>query len=424
MAGDRFDLVIFGATGFTGKYTVKEAARLAKEKSISWGVAGRRKEALEAVLKEFAPDFDNIPIIIADVNDEESLKKMTEQAKVIVNCCGPYRFFGEPVVKACIATRTHHVDVSGEPQYMERIQLEYNKAAQEAGIYIVSACGFDSIPCDLGVIFTQQKFEGEVNSIETYLNTWKTENAAGGAAIHYGTWESAVYGLAHANELRELRRKLYPEPLPDLEPKLKSRGKVHKSALSTGYSVPFPGADRSIVIRSQRFLYEKYKQRPVQIQTYVTFKSALSLMATAIVGLFFSLLTKCECGRKLLLKHPKFFSAGFVSHEGPKPETMENTHFSITFKASGWTEKLAEPTDKHQEPPNKDLITKVSGVNPAYGATCTALLLSAITILKEADKIPDNGGILPPGAAFAKTSLIEELNKNGFKFEVISSIEK
>lgn len=194
------------------------------------------------------------------MKDEESLKKMTAQAKVLVNCCGPYRFYGEPVIKACIATHTHQVDVSGEPQvifskcfkiikvnnlilillvtcaiyfyivypfifvlqYIESIQLKYNKAAEEAGIYIISACGFDSIPCDLGIIFTQQKFNGEVNSIETYLNTWVTTKVSG-ALIHYGTYESAIYGIANFHELRELRSKLYPERLPQFWPKLKPR---------------------------------------------------------------------------------------------------------------------------------------------------------------------------------------------------------
>ena len=78
-----------------------------------------------------------------------------------------------------------------------------------------------------------------------------------------------------------------------------------------------------------------------------------------------------------------------ASHEGPKPELMENTHFSITFRASGWKEKLAEPTDTHSEPPNKEMITKVTGVNPGYGATCTILLIAALTTLNETDKMPD-----------------------------------
>lgn len=85
---------------------------------------------------------------------------MTKMAKVIINCCGPYRFYGENVVKACVDTRTHHVDISGEPEYMERMQLKYHDIAKEKGIYIVSACGLDSIPADLGVVFLEQNFNG------------------------------------------------------------------------------------------------------------------------------------------------------------------------------------------------------------------------------------------------------------------------
>lgn len=102
---------------------------------------------------------------------------------------------------------------------MEKMQLEYDKAAREAKIYIVSACGFDCIPSDMGIIFTQKQFSGEINSIETYLTTWQPKNY-GGTSFNYATWESAVYGLAHANELRELRSKLYRKKFPALEPKL------------------------------------------------------------------------------------------------------------------------------------------------------------------------------------------------------------
>ncbi|KAG7198229.1 hypothetical protein KM043_005636 [Ampulex compressa] len=388
-----------------------------------WPKYCQRGKGLEAVLKEFAPTLENVPIIIADLSDTKSLEDMTAKAKVIVNCCGPYRFYGEPVVKACIATHTHHVDVSGEPLYMEKMQLEYNKAAQDAGVYIISACGFDSIPNDMGVIFAQQKFGGEVNSVETYLCGNMTKKLSG-AIVHYGTWESAIYGYAHANELRGLRTKLYPEKLPQFLPKLKSRGIIHESAVTGCWSAPFPGSDRAVIIRTQRFFYENYKQRPVQSQVYISFNSFFGLLKTALVAMVFGILAKFECGRKLLLKYPAFFSAGFASHEGPLPDEMEHVHFKILVKAQGWTEQLAGPNEEHTSPPNKELIAKVSGVNPGYGFTCTAVLLSAITILKESDKMPHNGGVLTPGAAFSKTSLIEELNNNGLSFEVVSSIEK
>lgn len=105
---------------------------------------------------------------------------------------------------------------------MESIQLKYNKAAQDAGVYIISACGLDSIPCDLGVIFTQQKFDGDINTIESYLKYWISKEV-NSASAHYGTYESAVYGVANYKELRKIRKELYPERLPLLGPKLKKR---------------------------------------------------------------------------------------------------------------------------------------------------------------------------------------------------------
>lgn len=75
---------------------------------------------------------------------------------------------------------THHVDVSGEPQYMEQMQLKYNDEANEKGVYIVSACGFDSIPADMGLQFFEKHFDGDVHSVETYLKTW-TEGSVGRA---------------------------------------------------------------------------------------------------------------------------------------------------------------------------------------------------------------------------------------------------
>lgn len=92
---------------------------------------------------------------------------MTSHAKVIVNCCGPYQWYGEVVVKACIETGTHHVDISGEPQFLEEMQLKYHRAAEEKGVYIVGACGFGSLPSDLGTLFLRKHFKGKI--FYTYL---------------------------------------------------------------------------------------------------------------------------------------------------------------------------------------------------------------------------------------------------------------
>lgn len=376
---------------------------------------------LKEMGKKANQDLSKTPIILADIKDQKSLVEMSKKAKIIVNCCGPYRHFGEQVVKACVEAGTHHVDVSGEPQYMETMQLKYNEQAREKGIYIVSACGFDSIPADMGTVFLQENFNGTVNSVETYLRTYSINDyKPTGAGINFGTWESAVYGLAHANELRGIRTQLFPTRLPRFAPNLKDRSVIHKSEyVENRWCLPFPGSDRSVVMRSQRHFFDKDKQRPVQMRAYVAFDTIGAIFGVIFVGAIFALMARFSFGRKLLLAHPKFFSFGFVSHEGPKEETNENNEFEMTFVGQGWKEKLAEATDKFSSKTDKKMIVRVKGRNVGYGATCVALLLTATTILKEGKKMPENGGVFPPGAAFKNTGLIKELQNNGFTFEVV-----
>ena len=105
-------------------------------------------------------DLSNVDKIVADASDYDSLRSMAAEANVIVNCVGPYLAYGEPVVKACLAEGTNHVDISGEIQFLEKILILYHKEAEMKGLYVVGACGYDSIPADCGVVYLQQKFEG------------------------------------------------------------------------------------------------------------------------------------------------------------------------------------------------------------------------------------------------------------------------
>lgn len=386
------DLVIFGASGFTGKYTVFEAAQILRD--VKWGIAGRSKAKLQQVLKEMGKksgkNLEDIPIIVADVEDPESLVDMAKQCKIIVNCCGPFRFFGEPVVAACVEAGTHHVDVSGEPQYMESVQLKFHEEAQKKDVYIVSACGFDSVPADLGVVFLEKSFDGVVNSVESYLDVAINSNSSKKSSpIHFGTWDSAVHGLSTAAELQSLRRRLFKERLPKFSPVLRNRPLLHKSPLvENKWCLPFLGSDRSVVMRSQRFLYETEGKRPVQMRPYFATPSLVHSFLIMLVGLVFGILTRFCLGRKMLLRFPKIFSLGFVSHEGPSEEEMEATTFTMTMQGRGWTEKLASATDQYKDSPDKKMTIRVSGTNPGYGATCVALLLSARTIIKETQSLP------------------------------------
>ncbi|XP_075975994.1 saccharopine dehydrogenase-like oxidoreductase isoform X2 [Anticarsia gemmatalis] len=425
MSWDRLDLVIFGATGFTGKQTVIHMMEFAEKYNIrSWGVAGRSDKKLAELMKEVGQKTGKksaahaVTVIIADINDEKSLKNMCSRCKVLVNCCGPYRLYGEPVVKAAVESKTHYVDISGEPQFMEKMQLKYNDMACEAGVYIISACGWDSIPSDMGVMFLKQNFEGTLNSVRSYMKSEippeAMAKAEGRGVINYGTWESLVHGVAHNNELPALRKKLYPEPLPSLKPKL-CRQKIHKKEGEGNYYLPFLGADESVVYRTQRYLFHREGQRPIQFKAYFESGSLLRTFGFFLFAVMIFLMTRLTCFMKLLLCFPRLFTWGFVSRDGPTEAVMNACKFTFELIGEGWK----KGTDIDGKP-NKKMVVMVTGTNPGYGATCVALLSSAVVILKEREHLSGSGGVMTPGAVFKSTNLIRYLNENDLNYEVVS----
>lgn len=415
----RLDLVIFGATGFTGKHAVIQMVKFAKTFNLTWAVAGRSEKKLLDVMQEAAQksgeDVSSIKLIVADVKDDDSLNAMCAQCKVLVNCCGPYRLYGEPVVKAAIKNKTHYVDVSGEPQFMETMQLVYSEQARDAGVYVISACGWDSVPADLGVIYLMKNFDGVVNSVESYVSThvpapYSAEMWASGG-INYGTWESLVYALSHHNELVGLRKKLYPEPLPIFKPKI-HRKILHKK--DGKWCLPFLGSDEPVVYRTQRHRYDTEQQRPVQFKAYLKVGTLFQALLLAFAATIVYAMSKLKFTRKILLDYPKLVTFGAVTKEGPSEAVTKNTEFKFELFGKGW----AKEEDVNVNSPDKELVVEVSGTNPGYGATVVALLMCAITILREKEKMPPSGGVITPGIAFKNTNIFENLNANDLKFQV------
>ncbi|CAH1262532.1 SCCPDH [Branchiostoma lanceolatum] len=169
----KYDVVVFGASGFTGQYVVEELGRVTseEERGLTWAVAGRSEDKLNKVLEKASATIgvdlkDVVDVLVADVEKEETLNDMAAQAQLVLNCVGPYRFFGEPVVKACVKNKAHHIDISGEPQYLESMQFKYDEEAKKKGVYIVQCCGFDSVPADLGVLYTVKNFPGKTGTTD------------------------------------------------------------------------------------------------------------------------------------------------------------------------------------------------------------------------------------------------------------------
>ncbi|KAB1258821.1 Saccharopine dehydrogenase-like oxidoreductase [Camelus dromedarius] len=174
-----FHLVVFGASGFTGQFVTEEVAReqVSPERNshLPWAVAGRSREKLQRVLERAAMKLgrptlsSEVGIIICDITNPASLDEMAKQATVVLSCVGPYRFYGEPVVKACVENGTSCIDICGEPQFLELMYWKYHEKAAEKGVYIIGSSGFDSIPADLGVIYTKNKMNGTLTAVESFL---------------------------------------------------------------------------------------------------------------------------------------------------------------------------------------------------------------------------------------------------------------
>jgi len=415
----RYDLVIYGASGFTGQYVIEFLHKAAVEHNLSWAVAGRDEGRLKAALARagavVAADLSRVATIVCDSSDTSSLLAMASQAKVVLNCVGPYRFYGEPVVEACVEAGSHHVDISGEPQYLEKMQLKYHQKAVENGVYVVGACGFDSIPADLGQICVRNAMKGDVNSVETYLRVIVPDLP--GATINFATWQSAIYGFAHAKELGKTRKQLFPDRMPSSKPKLLPRGSLHYSNIVNTWCMPFMGSDKSVMTRTQRSFYHDKGQRPTQLACYAQFQSIISCFMLMLVGLVFGILANYSWGRTLLEKFPGIFSFGFISKSGVPKEKADNTNFEMTLIGEGWNHRIED--EKTAGKPNRKVTTVVKGKNIGYGATCECIVQSALVILQEMDKMPNAGGVYAPGYAFAETTLIQRLTERDVTFTTV-----
>ena len=156
MSEREFDLVVFGASGYTGKLVAEYIQNeYGGDQSLKWALAGRNKDKLAGIKEDLNLESD-LTILEVDSNDQESLDAMTSAAKCILTTVGPYQLYGSNLVESCAKNGTDYVDLTGEPGWMYEMINEHKEAAKKSGARIVFSCGFDSIPFDLGVYFVQQ----------------------------------------------------------------------------------------------------------------------------------------------------------------------------------------------------------------------------------------------------------------------------
>lgn len=380
------DLALFGATGFTGSLTADYlGAHIPKTKK--WAIAGRNAAKLKVVADRIAKSGGVVPTIIeADIADAASMKALAEQTRVLITTVGPYLQHGEPAVKACAEAGTHYVDLTGEPEFVDRMWLKYHEIAKASGAKIVHACGFDSIPYDLGVLYTVEQLpEGVPISIEGYIR-------AGGTASG-GTYHSAIGAFSRLREAGKTaaeRRKLEERP-PGR--KVRGAGKIGRGARGEGWGLPLPTIDPQVVLRSARSL-DRYG--PDFTYSHFAHFKKLHMMAGTIAGAGVLMAgSQLAPTRKLLLK---LRGPG----DGPTEEQRAKSWFKLLLIAkAGGTE----------------LTTQVSGGDPGY--TETAKMLSESGLCLAFDKLPKVSGQTTTAVAMGD-ALIKRLQAAGITFEVIS----
>eukprot|EP00697_Spironema_sp_BW2_P012272 gnl/Spiro4/28483_TR14075_c0_g1_i1.p1 gnl/Spiro4/28483_TR14075_c0_g1~~gnl/Spiro4/28483_TR14075_c0_g1_i1.p1 ORF type:complete len:400 (-),score=88.55 gnl/Spiro4/28483_TR14075_c0_g1_i1:257-1456(-) len=377
-----FDIVIFGATGFTGQFVVRELISRAWDDprhALKWAVAGRSSERLSDLLgrtkvwarNTFGTKCEElvsfVGVIVAACDDRNSMEAMCARTRLLINCVGPYRFYGEITVSSCILTRTDYIDITGEPQFIESMIMKYHDKAAQAGTLVVPSCGFDSVPADLGALFLQKAFAHlglACSSIDSIVSI-----AAGphGAKGHYTTWECAVHGFGDQQALKQIRMAAKWPPVKAFGPPQQIRNRPFRDPrVGHLWCYMFPGSDASVVRLSQQTLSRLQPSfQPCSYSAYFSLSTFLYLPVLFVVGGVMRFLSRWRWGRWLLLTFPRFFSYNFFSHDGPTEQQMNETSFKMKLFGKGYQRSATTFSDE-----NATLINAVvSGPEPGYVAT-------------------------------------------------------
>lgn len=386
MSERTYDVVVYGATGFTGRL-VAEYLAANYSGDVKWAMAGRSKAKLETVRGEIGAPGDT-PLIVADAEDPQSLAALAEATRAVITTVGPYQSYGEPLVKACVEAGTDYVDLCGEPAWMADIIADYDAAARESGARIVLSCGFDSIPFDLGVYLLQQHAKEKTGE--------PLQRVKGRVRKMKGTFSGGT-AASFAESMKRAAKE--PEVLDLLKDPF---------ALTPGFSGP----------------KQPHGARPLYEEDLGSW-SAPFIMATINVKNIHrsNFLLGHAWGEdfvydEMLLTGPGEQGEGIANHiaqdrsmaenppkpgEGPSKEERETGFYEVMF------------TGETRE--GERLTVSVSGDrDPGYGSTSKMITEAALTLVNDVSRTQTPGGVWTPAPALGD-ALIKRLEaRAGLRF--------
>ena len=393
-----FDVIIWGASGFTGRLVAEYLFQNYNNDELNWAIAGRDIKKLNKIRDQYLDQ--NIPVIIGDSFDEVSLVKMTQRTKVICTTVGPYAKYGSQLVKSCVKSKTHYCDLAGEAQWIRKMIDIYHETATENQIKIVNSCGFDSVPSDLGVYYIHKNISKKNLSIKMRVTGAKGTYSG-------GTYASMQNIIKEAYKDREVRKSL-TNPY-GLNPKGHQDGLDKRDLRSVKYDKkikswisPFlmAGINTRIVRRSNalsNFSYGKKFQYDEAVMTGKGVKGRLNGIILSIPLIFLAAKPGSFINKIFNIISPK-------PGQGPNKKEIENGYFSFRFFVFD-----------HE---GNESIFKVTGDrDPGYGSTSKMLAESAVCLAK--DKLDDRYGVLTPSYAMGDNILNRLILKAGLTFNRI-----
>jgi short subunit dehydrogenase-like uncharacterized protein len=390
MSSSKFDIVVYGATGFTGQLVAEYLATHHKgDASLRWAMAGRSKDKLAAVRDAIGAPADT-PLIVADAGDPASLNAMVGQAKSVISTVGPYQFYGNELLAACVASGTDYFDLCGEPLWMREMIDKHEAAAKASGARIVFSCGFDSVPFELGAFYVQEEakrvFGTPALRVKGRVRDMRGTLSGGTAASAKATFDAVAKDLSLVAILKD------PFALtPGFKgPKQPPGSKPAYEEDLQSWAAPFMMAliNTRNIHRSNMLMGFPYGKEFVYDEMVLTGAGE-----------------KGESNAKLVMaaNTEKTGPGAPKPGEGPSREERENGHYDLLYVAIA--------------PDGRQVRAAVKGDrDPGYGSTSKMISECAICLLRDTPDVP--AGIWTPGAAMQDKLIKRLVDHAGLTFTV------
>lgn len=406
MPDRQYDVVLYGASGFTGRQTVQYFAHNARPSDVRWATAGRNRQALEAARQQAGENARSVDILVADAQDQQAIDSIVSKTRVLLTTAGPFSLYGSKIVDACVRYKTHYVDITGETSWVRDLIDRYHDHAAADGTRIVPCCGFDSIPSDLGTYLVvrhmQKKWKVDCREVKSFYQI------RGG--LNGGTFASASNAQASGQAARMREPFLLNPPVARTREVDKADQDPRDASFDAdigAWRTPFVmGMANTRIVRRSAGLFEQWGEpygREFHYQEYqkITgpmprFKAYGMLMA---LGMLQATLQSSGGRRFMTRLAPK-------PGQGPSQKTMDNGFFRcdlVGIAADG---------------------RKVYGVvsdkgDPGNRATVKFLCEAALSLALNADQLPGGpkrGGVLTPATGLGDV-LVERLRRAGMRLE-------